>query len=335
MGRDSWHSRVRGLHPPDKRAGFRGFVEFDRGAERELRRAESSQHDSFARRGLGVRNLLNTSRLRLKNSQKKHGWSTHQSVRPAPTVEREVALDFLRFLAPRTRRPPGPGPLPLPEPTEHWECDLCMDFPDPQSTRVDWGQYIRNLDVSVRFQPIQLSRHATVSLELAQIDDSATSFVAGELPIELRNGEGLARFGDFQIITGAPSAGKLQCSQPGKWLISARVESDGELVARARATMFVNEDPPPRVSNPYALSISVENHSTQQRRINNGDSIGVLIGITNRTPHGQTLALTASLGDLLLADKKPVATHGTLPVRLLFVRQGYKPTSLSTLLRRS
>ncbi|MYF78503.1 MAG: hypothetical protein F4180_00975 [Chloroflexi bacterium] len=72
----------------------------------------------------------------------------------------------------------------------------------------------------------------------------------------------------------------------------------------------MNEDPPERHSKPYTISISVENHSTGQRRINSGDTVGVQISVTNHTAESQTLQLTASLGDLLLADMAPVVTQG-------------------------
>ena len=43
-------------------------------------------------------------------------------------------------------------------------------------------------------------------------------------------------------------------------------------------------------------------------RTNSGDTIGVQVSVTNHTPG---LELTASIGDLLLADGTPVATQGT------------------------
>ena len=303
--------------PRDKRPGFRGFVEFDRGAERELRRAENPQHERFDRRVSGVKELILAIESKVREFAEGQGWSGHDSTRPAPAGEREVALEFLRFLSPRGRtgRSSGKGVVDSSQFTmdftERWDCDLRLEFPNLRTARVNWGEHIRNLSVAVRLQPASTSRHATVSLELAHVDDRVSRIIVGGQSVHLQNGEGLASFGDFQIITGTPGPSKLQCTRKGRWRLTARVVADGVQVVHATRSMFVNEDPPERHSKPYALSISVENHTTGQRRINNGNTIGVQISVTNQTPDDQTLKLTASFGDLLLADMTPVATQGT------------------------
>jgi hypothetical protein len=43
--------------PLDRRLGFRGFVEFDREVEAELREIESPQHDGFQRRRALVKQI--------------------------------------------------------------------------------------------------------------------------------------------------------------------------------------------------------------------------------------------------------------------------------------
>ena len=302
--------------PRDKRPGFRGFVEFDRGAERELRRAENPQHEHFDRRVSGVKELIAAIEDKVREFAEEQGWGERESTRPVPEGEREAALEFLRFLSPRRRSERGIGSgaantsqLSM-DLTERWECDLLMDFPDPRSSRVNWGEHIRNVSAPVRLQPTSTSRQATVSLELAHIDDRASQVVISSQSVHLQHGEGIARFGDFQIITGSPSPSKLQCTQSGKWRLTARVEAGGAQVARVSRSMFINEDPPERQSKPYTLSISVENHTTGQRRINSGDAIGVQISVTNHTADNQTLHLTASLGDLLLADMTAMSTQG-------------------------
>lgn len=312
--------------PRDKRPGFRGFVEFDRGAERELRRAENPQHEHFDRRVSGVKELIAAIEDRVREFAEEQGWGERESIRPAPEGEREAALEFLRFLSPhrRSERSIGSGAANTSQLsmdlTERWECDLLMDFPNPRSSRVNWGEYICNVSVPVRLQPASTSRQATVSLELAHVDDRASRVIVSSQSVYLQHGEGIARFGDFQIITGSPSPSKLQCPQSGKWRLTARVEAGGVQVARVSRSMFVNEDPPERQSKPYTLSISVENHTTGQRRINSGDALGVQISVTNHTPDNQTLHLTASLGDLLLADMTTVGTQGipagATPVRI-------------------
>ena len=307
--------------PRERRPGFRGFVEFDRRTERVLRRAEISQHENFDRRVSGVKTLISVIEDRVSEFSREQGWTAQERTRPAPGTERTAALEFLRFLSPNARRdsrngtgPASPIQLGMDFPVaDRWECDLRMDFPDPSSGRIDWGQHLRNVEVAVRLEPPRLMERATVSLELAYAADKTTVASVQSLEMEILDGEGVARFGDFQIITGRSSLEKLQCAQSGKYKLTARVESNGSHVARSARSFYVNEDPPTHGANPYTISISIENHTTQQRRINSGDTVGVQISVSNRTAGAQTLELTASLGDLLLADMSQVQTEGTPP----------------------
>ena len=302
--------------PKDKRSGFRGFVEFDRGAERALRRAENSQHERFDRRGVGVKDLINVITDTVRGFAEEQRWHGHEAPLPAPAGDVEIALRFLRFLSPRARSSRtidtgavGPAQLRM-DFSERWECALRLDYPDPKSTRVNWGDHIRNLSAIVRLQPASFSRHASVSLELVEVEGGA-SVVVSTGSVHLQEGEGLIHFGDFQVITGAAGPGKLQCPRKGRWKLTARVKDKESEVNRASRSIFVNEDPPARDANPYTLSIAVENHTTGQRRINSGDTVGVQVSVTNHTPDNQGLELTASIGDLLLADGALVDTQGT------------------------
>ena len=307
--------------PRDKRPGFRGFVEFDRRTEHELRRAENSQHENFDRRRSGIKSLISSIEDKVKEFAEEQGWTTRELTRPAPGQERTAALEFLRFLSPNARRQSHNGSgssnssqLALDFSKEdRWECDLQLEFPDPDSARVDWGQHLRNVEVYVRLDPPRNLERATVSLELSNPEINASVVPVESQELDLRDGDGVARFGDFQVITGRPKGKKLQCVQGGKYRLTARVKSKGTQVARSSRIFYVKEEPPPYDSRPYTVSISVENHTTPGRRINSGDSVGVQISVTNRTAKTQSLELTASLGDLLLSDMLQMQVDGTPP----------------------
>lgn len=302
--------------PRDQRPGFRGFVEFDRVTERALRHAESPQHDHFDRRGSGVKELIEGIESKVREFAEEQGWTTQAATRPAPARESDAALEFLRFLSPhrRTRRGNGSGATSLGQMsmnlTDRWECDLLLDYPDARSTRVNWGDSVRNVGAAVRLEAASVVRHAHVSLELDRAGDSALRLVVAQQEITVRDGAGYAHFGDFRIITGVPHPNQLQCSERGKWRLTARVKVGGAQVATSSRSLFVNEDPPERSIRPYTLSISVENHTTGQRRINSGDTIGVQISVRNQTSDDATFQLTASLEDLLLADMQDVSVAG-------------------------
>ena len=307
--------------PRDKRPGFRGFVEFDRKTERELRKAETSQHESFDRRISGVKALITAIENKVKEFAKEQGWTTEEISRPASRGEQDAAMEFLRFLSPNARRNPKNGRTPshtgqlemdISE-TDRWECNLRLDFPDSSSARVDWGQEIRNIEVDVGLKPGR-SKRVKVSLEVAYAADKTSVTSVGSLEVDLLDGNGIAQFSDFQVIAGRSAPKKLSCPRVGKYRLTARVESNGLQVARSSRNFYVQEEPPLRDPKLYTVSISAENHTTpQRRRINSGDTLGVQISLTNRTSEPQTLALTASLGDLLLADKLQVEMEGTPP----------------------
>lgn len=301
----------------DQRPGFRGFVEFDRHAEHALRRAESPQHDHFFRNFSGVKELLECIESKVKEFAEEQGWTTQAAIHPAPNRERDAAMEFLRFLSPRGRAGhstgsggAGSGQASM-NLTERWECNLTLDYPNAQTTRVNWGEYIRNVSAAVRLESSSVDREAAVSLEMARVGYDDSRVVVSRHIIEVRNGVGNAAFGDFRIITSIAREDQLRCPESGKWRLTARVEVGGVEVTRNSRTIYVNEDPPQRSAKPYALSISVENHTTRQRRINSGDIIGVQISVSNHTPDDETFELTASLGELLLADATPVSAPGS------------------------
>ncbi len=306
--------------PREKRPGFRGFVEFDRRTDRVLRRAENSQHEGFDRRVSGVKTLILAIENRVEEFSKEQGWIIQESTRPSTGVERTAALEFLRFLSPNARRDSQNDKASLESAqlamdlleTDRWKCDLHLEFPDPDSSRIDWGQSLRNVEVEVSLEPRRAEQTA-VSLELSYPADKATAVLIDSQALELKEGGGVAQFGEYQVISGRPSPNKLRCALSGKYRLTARVEAHGVQVARSSRTFYVKEDPPQHSSKPYTVSISVENHTTPQRRINNGDTVGVQISVTNRTSHAENLALTASVGDLLLADSLTVQTDGTPP----------------------
>ena len=307
--------------PRDKRPGFRGFAEFDRLTERELRRAENSQHESFDRRWSGIKSLIYAIENTVKDFAASEGWTTRELTRPASGAERTAALEFLRLLSPNARRQsdngkaaPDSGQLEMDFPeADRWQCDLRLDFPDPNSPRVDWGQHLRNVDVEVKLEPTRALEHATVSLELSFPEDKISPTPVESLELDLRDGYGSVRFGDFQVITGKPAQKKLQCARKGKYKLTARVQSEGAEAARSSRSFYVREAPPAQGENPYTISISAQNHTTPEHRIDSGHTVGVQVSVTNRTAKLESFGLNASLGDLLLADMQKIHVDGTPP----------------------
>ena len=88
--------------PPDKRAGFRGFVEFTSQTDAQLRESENSQHDGFDGRKLLFREIRNKLRERVREFSAAMGWErdSDDSQREISRRERQVHARFLQTFHP-------------------------------------------------------------------------------------------------------------------------------------------------------------------------------------------------------------------------------------------
>ena len=306
--------------PPAKRSGFRGFVEFDTSLERELRNMESSQHDRFDGRHTIIKEIRTEIDKEIHQFASEQGWVSQDTTQAAPDHERDVANEFLRFWTPGTRSPQAQargrteyGRQQGLEPVDRWECSLGLGFPDPKSTRIDWGQSLQAVTATIKQLPPGALRRVTVTLELSLPEDTTSAIPIRSNDVDVREGLASSGFGTLRLVRGTPRDGDLQCTQAGKWRITARVMVGSTELCKNSRTLFVQEDPPPPPSRkPYTVSISAENHSIPgSRRINHGNQLGIQISVTNRTPHDVRLALTGSIGHLLLADNTLVTAPGT------------------------
>ena len=307
---------VRDLIPVERRPGFRGFAEFEIALERELKNTEKPQHESFDGRNPLVKQVRAMVSSAVKKFAEERGWISEAETRDAPERERELATEFLSVFASgagSSRRRPRSGRRELAvEERLTWTCGLGLDYPTAKSSRLNWGQFMNNVSVSVQCEPPQPTGQVDVSLELTREGESASVEVDQREDVQLQEGIDIAEFGNFQIARGRASAGKIQVPEPGKWELRAKVMYGGAQVASAMRRLYVEIDPPDApLPKPYTLSVSVRNLSRDgQRRINNGDEIGVQVTVTNRAADGTTLRLDASLADRLLAGSREVTLDG-------------------------
>lgn len=301
--------------PAGRRNGFRGFIEFDRRLERVLAATEKPQHDHFDARNPTVRVVLQRIEDAVRQFAEEQGWLTEKPTRAIQGREQEVAAEFLRVFSSSqgpTRRTGSSVGLELgAEEALTWECRLALDFPRLKSSRVDWGESLRDVAATVKCEPAQGYRTATLSLEISRSGEPSVG-VCAETNVEVHEGEGFAKFGDFQIIQGRGGPERIQCPDPGEWRLRARVLHAGQEVASAMRRIYVNADPPLRPDpKPQTLSIAVRNLSRRdERRIHSGDEISVQVTITNRAADDVALELDASLDKLLLADGASVSVEG-------------------------
>ncbi len=291
--------------PRDKRTGFRAFVEFDRRLERELRQQESPQHDMFLRHRLFVRQIDTHIKDAIHKYAERQGWlgagvTPEQGDRAAQEILGTVVDTFLTesVTGRRIRR----------RPTVIWTCDLGLNFPRDDSTRVEWGEVLRNITATCRHDPPDQRRDVRVTLSIVDPNGGHPE-VASRSRMTSDGGTGVD-FGDITIARVSHSRREIACSQPGRHQLRIQCVSEGRVVASANRNIYVCTDPPPRISRDYAVDISVHNASADRIRINHGEAINIAVTVTNRTSNAAILAVNASFGPLLLADSTQVTLQG-------------------------
>lgn len=290
--------------PRDKRAGFRGFVEFDRALEVKLReQAESPQHDNFNRR-VFVRQIDAHIGRSVKEFAERQGWLTEAS---SPVEDNRVANEILSTVVDTFLTENIPGRRRR-RPAVTWACDLELDFPHPGSARVEWDEVIRNITVTCSHVPPDQRRD--ISINLALVDSQGRQTEIASRNRRTSDGSTGVDFGDVAIARVARRSGEIVCSEPGKYRIRAQCISEGNVVTAANRCIYVHTDPPPRSARDYGVDISVHNASVDRVRINHGESINIAITISNRTSESAQLTLNAALGSLLLADEQSVSLPG-------------------------
>ena len=301
--------------PQDYRAGFRGFAEFDRKLEAELKASEKSQHESFNGQRKYVTETRQAILQAVKEFAEEHGWARPTQTEAITRRDQEHAAEFLAtFTTPKTPKQ-GDNKKGSPnsdEPTHDWNCQLSVQFPDPKTTRVDWGKSITGVAVSADVDPVPENRWATVNLEMIRKEDR-TSQAIQTAQVEFIGETVEIPFGDFQIIKGQAHPGRISCPEPGEYNLRASIVHAGQRVAAKTRRVHVGvEPPPPTETHPYTISISAQNLSNPgEQRVNSGDELFIQVTIKNRTSEDVTLKVNASLGNRLICDETTVEIPGT------------------------
>lgn len=293
-------SQLADLIPAEKRAGFRGFVEFDRRLERELREVEAPQHDTFRRHRLWVRQVVSQIKTAVREFAEREGWRPPEGEEPS---EDRTAEEVMQRIAELFVSTGGGRPSTL-----VWTCDLDVGYPRPDSTRVEWGESLRNITVTCRHDPADHRRDVALDLKLVRPTGEVVDIASRTR--RTVEGSAVADFPDVFVARVAREEGEIACPEPGKYRLRAESRVDGEVMASAVRNVWVGMDPPPRPERPFGADIRVENLTSQGVRIRDGDAVRVEIAVSNRTGTVAALAVDASLGPRLLADSTQITVPG-------------------------
>ena len=301
--------------PQRYRSGFRGFAEFDRKLEAALKASEKSQHESFNGQRKYVTETRQAIQQAVRDFAEEQGWAKPVQADAISKRDQEHAADFLAAFTTAKDLKPGhnrKGKGNGPEPTHDWNCQLSVQFPDPKTTRVDWGDSLTGVTVTADVKHAPENRWATVSLEMIRKGDK-TPQVIQNTQVEFLGETQETCFGDFQIIKGQAHNGRISCPEQGEYTLRASIMHAGQRVALSARRLHVGvEPPPPPEAHPYTVSISARNISNPgEKRVNSGDELFVQVTIKNRTPDDVTLEVDTSLENLLLCDGTKMDVPGT------------------------
>ena len=159
---------IRDHVPKEYRAGFRGFAEFDKRLERELKQTERPQHESFDGRNTLVKQVREAIQAKVKQFAEERSWISSTETLDASNQEKQFATEFLQAFAAgakatKRRSKTGSNKLDNQEDLD-WGCKLDLEYPSAKSSRVNWGQEMRNIHVKVECEPRDATRQIGVLL---------------------------------------------------------------------------------------------------------------------------------------------------------------------------
>ena len=289
--------------PEEYRAGFRGFVEFDRELDRELRSAEYErpQHDSFDRRKTLVRELREALDTCVKEFSEQLGWISDGGYQEdASDLERRIAANALNILVNTPDVGPDDGGD-APGGTV-WDVNLQVGYPNEGTARVDWGQELA--DVYVRCSANPEINYGAVTLKVLSVSPDGDQKVIAQTRADLmEDGTASIEFGNVLVLRGESSKAHMTCPDAGKYRLRAVVSDLGRDLKSTSRSVWVQEDPPaPPQQKPVTISVETSNLADPDRvRINDGESLRTVVSIKNRT----TEAADFSLDAVLVADELP------------------------------
>lgn len=287
------------LVPVDKRPRFRGFVEFDRKLDRQLRdaRYESPQHDDFKRTNKLIRDIVEQVGKCVSEFSEAAEWSEESDdpsnvERKHQDVFRQVMELFTEPLSDGTIGPSGDE-----GDQTNWTVKLDAEYPDPQSTRVNWGQALENVTATCTVAPVPTFGNAKFKLMAIGPDRRPTPVHETTAQID-DSGLAIAKFGKIPFLKGRAATGSpyVGCEEPGKYQLRVAVESVERLTAKANRSIYVQTDPPEPPQKPITLQVIAKNHLDPARdRLNSGENLLVGIAIRNRETDAKDLIVDASV----------------------------------------
>ena len=296
--------------PRQHRNGFRGFVEFERKVEGELRDIELPAHDGFKKRTAFYRGIVQTITYQVGKFADERGWVEGGTDEPETSYDdllRQVADVFVED-------DPGPDPGLV-----DWLCSVSVSC-QAGGKKADWGESI-GVEADCRRVPVGDGETVEFRATLVRPDGSESEiFNPRQQRLTSRTDQEYSSAGcDFgQLDVEHPGVNPHSYfRRPGRYSIAVRCTVDGRKVAEKQASFYVDADPPPPPSRPLEMHLHARNGGVRSNRFEDGDGLSVVATIYNSSPDTQdadlNIAVTDLEGGVLL--RKAVSIPGVPPGR--------------------
>ena len=281
--------------PLDYRAGFRGFVEFDRQLERELRQIEYPAHDGFNKRMGIYRDIVAVTKKCVQEFALENGWIENQETTVDPRHE-DLVREFTKLFV--DIQPDGPAPSPI-----KWQCDVHVTYPS-DIAYVDWGDDISVEAICYR-EPISDGQMVTFVAKLVRPNGS-------KVEIFTSRSQKLRSSRSAENSTASVSFGELEIRHPGEpgsnFIGAGRysIEMDctvGEQVMVTGRSYFYVAQNPPKPSRDVTLELIVYNPEDGGNVIPHGGCLRWKATVRNYRPATLDGQLIVSIED------KPVVLY--------------------------
>ena len=296
--------------PRDKKSGMRAFIEFDEETEEALQNAEKTQHDGFDWNKYPTRKIKAYLIDRLTKFCAEMGWIEDQSESATETSRHHLRTNQFVF---DTLLKTSLGKIPTDEngedngkkPDKPWDVDVLLIYPNANanSSRVNWGESIRNIRFVVNSAPENVRRNTRYALEWIEPDGEPVAIWSKD---RINRSVQEYRIGDRRLVKQAINDRDIVCTKPGIYRIRAVVYEGSKLVAKKALRIHLEMDRPPRLEEPYTVSISMPNQTAPgELRIQSGDILNLQINGRNRTfdPISAVLFVRMREGSTVIQDK--------------------------------
>lgn len=294
--------------PREYREGFRGFVEFDKSLERELRVIENPVHDGYNKRAGLYQEIVRKVKEQVHEFAIEQGWTEPEEPAPEPQSD-EIVREFAQLFVDSRPGESTDGDI-------NWNCSVEASYPRDEA-RLDWNEFVGVRAICKR---TPASDGDLVSFQAFLIrPDGTRRRVLGTRSQALRGRSGVeysragADFGDLPATHPGAESNPL-FPEAGRYSLEVVCAVEGEQVARGLRSFYVAAEIPRPPQRGVTLQLEAGNARTGSRSIDFEESLSCSAIVRNyRNEPVQGSLVVAIQGEPYILIREDVSLSPSLP----------------------